>query len=278
MVRCGPSRTSTRSIAARTDTVGRPGGDLGPAANAGHASDLVAGKDHEVTDFTAADRRRAPGPFTPRQLSRLDEALTLSSRETGLDFSVWVGELEEPTREHAERLHAGLPRPAEGVLIAVSPGQRVLHIVTGEHSSRRLPDRAAASGGAVDAGLALGRRPRRRAGQRAADALRPGRPGQPQRRRHPAGPAAPPRRLAGRLSGQPVDRHVRAGLGGELGAGPVRVPALQLEAGELGHQVELGRPDVAVRAAEQLRLRAVAEPEVVRDDLLVHTSYVSSPM
>ena len=126
-------------IAARTDTVGRPGGDLGPAANAEHARDLVAGKDHEVTDFTAVARRRAP-----RQLSRLDEALTLSSRESGLDFSVWVGELEEPTREHAERLHAGLPRPADGVLIAVSPGQRVLHIVTGEHSSRRLPDRSAA--------------------------------------------------------------------------------------------------------------------------------------
>jgi Domain of unknown function (DUF5130) len=131
-------------IAARTDTVGRPGGDLGPAANADHASALVTGKDHDVTDFTAMAARRVPGPFTPRQLSRLDEALTLSSRETGLDFSVWVGELEEPTREHAERLHAGLPRPADGVLLAVSPGQRLLHIVTGEHSSRRLPDRSAA--------------------------------------------------------------------------------------------------------------------------------------
>ena len=131
-------------IAARTDAVGRPGGDLGPAANAEHARDLVAGRDHEVTDFTTAAQRRVPGPFTPRQLSRLDEALTLSSRESGLDFSVWVGELDEPTREHSERLHARLPRPADGVLIAVSPGQRVLHIVTGEHSSRRLPDRSAA--------------------------------------------------------------------------------------------------------------------------------------
>jgi hypothetical protein len=132
-------------IAARTDTVGRPGGDLGPAAGAEHARELVAdGRDHEVTDYTAVARRRAPGPFTPRQLSRLDEALTLSSRETGLGFSVWVGELEEPTRGHVERLHAGLPHPADGVLLAVSPGQRVLHIVTGEHSSRRLPDRACA--------------------------------------------------------------------------------------------------------------------------------------
>lgn len=88
--------------------------------------------------------KKEPGPFSARQLSRLDEALTLSSRETGLEFSVWVGTLDEPAREHAERLHAGLPRAAEGVLLAVSPQQRVLHIVTGEQSSRRLPDRACA--------------------------------------------------------------------------------------------------------------------------------------
>jgi Domain of unknown function (DUF5130) len=131
-----------RDIAARTDTVGQPGGDLGPAANAEHAREQAA--DREVTDFTAVSGQRSPGPFTPRQLSRLDEALTLSSRESGIEFSVYVGELEEPTRQHAERLHSGLPHPPDGVLIAVSPGQRVLHIVTGEHSTRRLPDRACA--------------------------------------------------------------------------------------------------------------------------------------
>jgi hypothetical protein len=88
---------------------------------------------------------RTPGPFTPRQLARLDEALTMSSRETGIDFSVYVGALAEPTRAHAERLHAGLGAKApNGVLLAVSPAQRVLHIVTGELSSRRLPDRACA--------------------------------------------------------------------------------------------------------------------------------------
>jgi Domain of unknown function (DUF5130) len=125
-----------------SDTVTVPGGDLGPAANAGHAQDLASARDSEVSDRSAVVVGRRPGPFTPRQLSRLDEALTLSSRETGLEFSVWVGALEEPTRQHAERLHSRLPRPAEGVLIAVSPQQRVLHIVTGEQSTRRLPDRA----------------------------------------------------------------------------------------------------------------------------------------
>jgi len=61
---------------------------------------------------------------------------------------------------------------------------------------------------------------------------------------------------------------VRPGLGGELGACLVRVPCLQLEPCELCHQVEFSRPDVAVGAAKELRLRALAETEVMRDDLL----------
>jgi hypothetical protein len=81
-------------------------------------------------------------PFNARQLSRLDEALTLSSRETGLMFSVYVGEFKPPTRAHAEALFERLHDDA--VLIAVSPGQRVLHIVTGPESAKRLPNRACA--------------------------------------------------------------------------------------------------------------------------------------
>lgn len=87
-------------------------------------------------------RKREPGPFTDRQLNRLDEALTLSSRETGLTFSVYVGEFQEPTRAHAEALFEKLDDHA--VLVAVSPGQRVLHIVTGPESGKRLPNRSCA--------------------------------------------------------------------------------------------------------------------------------------
>lgn len=84
-------------------------------------------------------------PFSSRQLARIDEALTLSSRETGLTFSVYVGELAEPTRASAEGLFEKLATEADGaVLVAVSPGQRVLHIVTGETSARRLSNRACA--------------------------------------------------------------------------------------------------------------------------------------
>ena len=85
---------------------------------------------------------RGDSPFTASQLSRLDEALTLSSRESGLTFSVYVGELKPPTRAHAEALFEKLTDAS--VLLAVSPGQRNLHIVTGPESATRLPNRACA--------------------------------------------------------------------------------------------------------------------------------------
>lgn len=83
------------------------------------------------------------GPFNTRQLLRLDEALRLADRGTGLTFSVYVGELDEPVRGHAEKLHGQLADPDHSVLIAVSPNQRLLEIVTGAEARRRVPDRAA---------------------------------------------------------------------------------------------------------------------------------------
>jgi len=86
-----------------------------------------------------------PAPFTIRQLARIDEALTMASRETGLYFTVYVGALDVPIRGHAERLHAGLgPIAGFAVLLAISPGQRQLEIVTGTVSGLRLPDRSCA--------------------------------------------------------------------------------------------------------------------------------------
>jgi hypothetical protein len=73
--------------------------------------------------------------FTARQLARIDEALTLSSRESGLTFSVYVGELAAPTRDTANALFSELAAKATApLLVAVSPGQRVLQIVTGRES------------------------------------------------------------------------------------------------------------------------------------------------
>src|SRR4051812_16284147 len=83
--------------------------------------------------------------FSFQQLSRLDEALTMASRETGLRFTLYVGDLGERTRTRAEEMHARSGEdPAEAVLLAVSPGQRVVELVTGAAAARRLPDRACA--------------------------------------------------------------------------------------------------------------------------------------
>ncbi len=106
------------------------------------------------------------GPFTTPQLLRLDEALRLADKSTGLTFSVYLGDLDEPTRESAEKLHSQLPNPANSVLIAVSPNQRILEIVTGALARRRIPDRsaklaalsmaAAFSGGDLAGGIVAG--------------------------------------------------------------------------------------------------------------------------
>ncbi|RZS31328.1 uncharacterized protein DUF5130 [Herbihabitans rhizosphaerae] len=81
-------------------------------------------------------------PFTPVQLARLDEALTLSSRSTGLWFSVYLGDLGQDTRAAAEDVHAASgERAARSVLIAVSPGQRQVEVITGSEAARRMSDR-----------------------------------------------------------------------------------------------------------------------------------------
>ncbi|VVJ16261.1 Uncharacterised protein [Amycolatopsis camponoti] len=48
------------------------------------------------------------------------------------------------------------------------------------------------------------------------------------------------------------------------------MPGLQLEAGQPAHQVQLGRPDVALRAASEPGFATLAELEVVRHQVLAH--------
>ncbi|HEX4721648.1 MAG TPA: DUF5130 family protein [Pseudonocardiaceae bacterium] len=83
-------------------------------------------------------------PFNPVQLARLDETINVASRATGLDFSIYLGDLGKDTRARAEELHASIgPEAAsEAVLVAVSPGQRVVEVVTGDEAHRRVSDRA----------------------------------------------------------------------------------------------------------------------------------------
>jgi Domain of unknown function (DUF5130) len=92
---------------------------------------------------SSAGQEALDGPFTTRQLLRLDEALRVADRTTGLTFSIYVGELQEPVRDHAERLHKQLDGADRSVLVAVSPNQRVLEIVTGNEARKRISDRDA---------------------------------------------------------------------------------------------------------------------------------------
>ncbi|WP_320069312.1 DUF5130 family protein [Micromonospora sp. RTGN7] len=106
------------------------------------------------------------GPFSTRQLLRIDEALRLADQGTGLVFSVYVGGLDLPIREHAQRLHRQLADPDRSVLIAVSPNQRQLEIVTGRQARKRIPDTytklaalsmvAAFGGGDLTGGVIIG--------------------------------------------------------------------------------------------------------------------------
>jgi hypothetical protein len=83
------------------------------------------------------------GPLSVRALLRVDEALRLADSSTGLTFSIYIGELGEDSRETAQLLHGRLADPDVSVLIAISPNERILEIVTGSLARRRVLDRDA---------------------------------------------------------------------------------------------------------------------------------------
>lgn len=81
-------------------------------------------------------------PFTRSQLATLDDELVRASRSTSLQFGVYLGDLGSDTRGRAEVLHDSMGKWADdAVLVAVSPGQRVVEVVTGCTAAHRLPDR-----------------------------------------------------------------------------------------------------------------------------------------
>jgi hypothetical protein len=145
------------------------------AGNAGTVSTVLPDEAPEQLTEEAAvaepshlDDVSGESPFSSRQLIRIDEALTGADRESGLAFSVYVGGLGDKTRERAESLHDKLPDPAKSVLIAISPDQRIVEIVTGTAAIQRIPDRicalaalsmtAAFAGGDLTGGIVTGLR------------------------------------------------------------------------------------------------------------------------
>ena len=126
--------------------VGSESGETSRDSGAGSAVVPGASAASAQQDFTVdrAAQFSPDRPFKPTQLARIDEALTLASAETGLTFSVYVGELPGVTRSTAEKMFAKLAETHEApVLIAISPGQRRLEIVTGGVAAQRIPNRVA---------------------------------------------------------------------------------------------------------------------------------------
>lgn len=81
-------------------------------------------------------------PFTRSQLATLDDALVQASRSANLYFGVYLGDLGADTRGRAQMLFDSMGKWADyAVLVAVSPEQRVVEVVTGSKAAQRLPDR-----------------------------------------------------------------------------------------------------------------------------------------
>lgn len=79
-------------------------------------------------------------PLTPADHLRLERAVAVAERFSGLSFSIFVGLSEDDARLYAERLHAGLPDPDRSVLVMCDPALQALEIVTGAGTRRVLDD------------------------------------------------------------------------------------------------------------------------------------------
>lgn len=92
----------------------------------------------------AGPRGSADQPFDNKQLVLLDEVIDNAEQVTGLRFSAYLGDLGPDTTARARTLHAGLGADAaNGVLVAISPAQQTVEIVTGSVAALRITDRAA---------------------------------------------------------------------------------------------------------------------------------------
>ena len=83
--------------------------------------------------------------FTNEQSRDIERVVEAASAETGLVFSVYLGNVDGDIRDVAEARHSEFGAAATNtVLVVIAPGDRLLEIVTGEASGRRLSDRACA--------------------------------------------------------------------------------------------------------------------------------------
>ena len=114
--------------------------------NDGYQPELALGEAIVGTGRVSAARQVRPVlptlPFSPSQLATLDDMLVWASRSASMYFGIYLGDLGTDTRTRAEELHDLMGDWADdAVLVAVSPGQRVVEVVTGCKAAHRLADR-----------------------------------------------------------------------------------------------------------------------------------------
>ena len=109
------------------------------------AASLAERTDRHGKEFaTVGPVGDSDSPLTRTELELLDDVLIEAERVTGLRFAAYVGSLGNDTRAGAESLLRSLDHEASmAVLLAVSPAQRVVEVVTGSEASRRISERAA---------------------------------------------------------------------------------------------------------------------------------------
>ena len=114
-------------------------GDFTPAQIEAMGPVAVKYWDPQVGPAGEADQ-----PLTTGQLELLDDVIREAERFTGLRFSAYLGDLGDNSGAFAQGLLSGLGADAaSSVLLAVSPGQRVVEVATGGEAARRITDRAA---------------------------------------------------------------------------------------------------------------------------------------
>jgi hypothetical protein len=119
----------------------------------------ASGRISQAVEFE--EPSRADQPFSPVQLARLDEALTLASRDTGLRFSVYLGDLGPDPSARVAELHGQLE---DSVRRGAQRGRGAHRAARPRGQARRHEHGRLVQGG----------RPARRAAERPSHAGRPG--------------------------------------------------------------------------------------------------------
>lgn len=82
--------------------------------------------------------------FEPHELKKLDTVIAVAEQASGLRFAAYLGDLGEDSRAAAEGLLDSFGDDAPyTALVAISPGQRLVEIVTGEEAALRISERGA---------------------------------------------------------------------------------------------------------------------------------------